>query len=81
MGIPQALRSDLTHTQLSTGARVRPVSCCVDDDWPPFAYVVIEGRAGFSDDLPEVRHWTTRITARHMREDQAEVYGARRRAR
>lgn len=39
--------------------------------------MVIEGRARLSDDLPEVRHWTTRIAARYMGEDQAEAYGAR----
>jgi PPOX class probable F420-dependent enzyme len=58
-------------------ARDGRVAVCVDDDRPPFAYVIVEGTATISEDLPEVRHWATRIGARYMGEDRAEAFGAR----
>ncbi len=53
------------------------VSLCVDDETPPFAFVLIEGTAQISDDLTAVKHWAARIAARYMGEDQAEAYGER----
>ena len=53
------------------------VSLCVDDEIPPFAYVVIEGTAMLSDDLDELRRWATRIAGRYMGADLAESYGRR----
>jgi PPOX class probable F420-dependent enzyme len=53
------------------------VSLCVDDERPPFAYVLIEGTATLSDDLDELRRWATRIAGRYMGADLAESYGQR----
>lgn len=53
------------------------VSLCVDDETPPFAFVVIEGTAVMSDDLAALRVWATRIARRYVGADQAEAYGAR----
>ncbi|MFG3201286.1 PPOX class F420-dependent oxidoreductase [Streptomyces sp. NPDC048192] len=58
-------------------ARDGRVALCVDDDRPPFHFVVLNGRARLSEDLAELRHWATRIAARYMGEDRAEEYGAR----
>ncbi|MFI6437829.1 PPOX class F420-dependent oxidoreductase [Streptomyces sp. NPDC050759] len=58
-------------------ARDGRVALCVDDDRPPFAYVVLQGRARLSEDLDEVRHWAGRIGARYMGEERAEEFGAR----
>lgn len=58
-------------------ARDGRVALCVDDDRPPFHFVVLNGRARLSEDLAEVRLWATRIAARYMGEDRAEEYGAR----
>lgn len=52
-------------------------SLCVDDERPPFSFVVVEGQVELSDDLDEVRGWATRIGGRYMGEDRAEEYGAR----
>jgi hypothetical protein len=49
----------------------------VDDDHPPYDFVVLHGRAELSEDLEEVRHWATRLGARYMGEDRAEEFGAR----
>ncbi|MFE7908280.1 PPOX class F420-dependent oxidoreductase [Streptomyces albogriseolus] len=58
-------------------ARDGRIALCVDDDRPPFAYVVLEGRARLSEDPGELRHWAARIGARYMGEDRAEEFGAR----
>ena len=52
-------------------------SLCVDDERPPFSFVVVEGVAELSDDLGEVRGWATRIGARYMGPERAHEYGAR----
>jgi PPOX class probable F420-dependent enzyme len=53
------------------------VSLCVDDETPPFAFVLIEGTATLSDDPDELRRWATRIAGRYMGADLAESYGRR----
>ncbi|MBT2544118.1 PPOX class F420-dependent oxidoreductase [Streptomyces sp. ISL-44] len=61
-------------------ARDGRVALCVDDDRPPFSYVVLQGRAEISehaDDPDEILHWATRIGARYMGEEQAEAFGRR----
>ncbi|MCO4696243.1 PPOX class F420-dependent oxidoreductase [Streptomyces sp. RO-S4] len=58
-------------------ARDGRIALCVDDDRPPFAYVVLEGRARLSEDPGELRLWAARIAARYMGEERAEEFGAR----
>ncbi|MFC9112876.1 PPOX class F420-dependent oxidoreductase [Streptomyces sp. NPDC057092] len=58
-------------------ARDGRIALCVDDDRPPFAYVVLEGRARLSEVPGELRHWAARIGARYMGEERAEEFGAR----
>jgi PPOX class probable F420-dependent enzyme len=53
------------------------VSLCVDDDRPPFSFVMVEGRADLSDDLAEVRRWAVRLGGRYMGADRGEEFGAR----
>ena len=53
------------------------VSITVDDQTPPYSYVMIEGTVSFSKDADELIRWATRIGGRYMGEDQAEAYGKR----
>jgi len=53
------------------------VSIAVDDQTPPYSYVMIEGTVSFSEDPGELLRWATRIGGRYMGEDQAEAYGKR----
>lgn len=53
------------------------IALCVDDEQPPYAFVVVEGMATTSADLDDLRRWATRIAARYMGEDRADVYGRR----
>jgi PPOX class probable F420-dependent enzyme len=58
-------------------ARDGRAALCVDDERPPYAFVVIQGRAELSDDLETMKRWATRIGGRYMGEDVAERFGAR----
>ncbi|MEU5580030.1 PPOX class F420-dependent oxidoreductase [Streptomyces huasconensis] len=52
-------------------------SLCVDDQEPPYSYVMLECTAEFTDDPRELRRWATRIGRRYMGTEQADAYGAR----
>lgn len=50
---------------------------CVDDQEPPYSFVMLEGTAAMFDDLDELRRWATVIGARYMGADRAEEFGVR----
>jgi PPOX class probable F420-dependent enzyme len=53
------------------------VALCVDDETPPYAFVLIEGGVEISPNPPDMLDWTTRIARRYMGADLAEAYGKR----
>jgi PPOX class probable F420-dependent enzyme len=53
------------------------VALCVDDETPPYAFVLIEGTVDISPNPPDMLDWTTRIARRYMGADLAEAYGQR----
>ena len=53
------------------------IALCVDDESPPFDYVLVEGTATLSADPDDLLAWATRIAARYMGKEQAEAYGQR----
>lgn len=54
------------------------VAICVDDEAPPFSFVLIEGEAEILDPTPEEQlRWATQIAGRYMGDDLAESYGKR----
>ena len=53
------------------------VCLCVDDQEPPYSFVVVVGEATLTEDLDELRHWAAVIGGRYMGEERAEEYGAR----
>jgi len=53
------------------------VALCVDDQAPPYSYVMVEGAATLSDDLDELRRCATAVGARYMGADRADEFGAR----
>jgi PPOX class probable F420-dependent enzyme len=54
------------------------VSMCVDDERPPYAYVIVEGTAEITDPPDEERlYWATRIATRYMGEELGRVFGKR----
>jgi PPOX class probable F420-dependent enzyme len=53
------------------------ICLCVDDETPPFAYVMIEGIATLSGDLNALLVWATCIGSKYLGADQAEALGKR----
>jgi len=53
------------------------VSICVDDESPPYAFVIIQGTAKFSDNQKDLLKWNTILGGRYMGEKLAETYGKR----
>lgn len=58
-------------------ARDPRVTLCVDDERPPFAFVMLEGIAETIDDAAALLPWTTRLAARYVGADLAETFGRR----
>ena len=58
------------------------VALCVDDERPPFSFVIVRGTVELIEDLDQVRHWAGVIGGRYMGADQADgVRRAQRRPR
>ncbi len=53
------------------------VALTVDDEVPPFAFVMVEGEVTLSEDPDALLRWATIIGGRYMGADQAERYGRR----
>jgi len=53
------------------------MSLCVDDENPPFSYVLLFGVAEILEDPDALLKWTTATGGRYMGEDQAEDFGKR----
>lgn len=53
------------------------VSLCIDEDQPPFHFVLIEGTAELEADDPDLLSWATRLGGRYMGAERAEEYGRR----
>ncbi|PAZ15558.1 PPOX class F420-dependent enzyme [Streptomyces sp. SA15] len=59
-------------------ARDGRFALCVDDDRPPYAFVVLQGRAETSENPEEMLRWGGLLGARYMGEDRTqEEYAAR----
>ncbi|MEH0416844.1 PPOX class F420-dependent oxidoreductase [Streptomyces sp. B21-083] len=58
-------------------ARDGRFALCVDQDQPPYAFVLLQGRAKMSEDPDETLRWAGRLGARYVGEDRAEEYAAR----
>jgi PPOX class probable F420-dependent enzyme len=53
------------------------VCLCVDDERPPYAYVMVEGAVTLSEDPDELLRHATAIGGRYMGQDRAEQFGRR----
>ena len=53
------------------------VSLCIDEEEPPFHFVLIEGIAELTAEHPNLLHWSTRIGGRYMGPERADEYGRR----
>ena len=53
------------------------VSLCIDEEEPPFHFVLIEGAADLTAGDPDLLYWATRIGGRYMGVARANEYGRR----
>jgi PPOX class probable F420-dependent enzyme len=53
------------------------VCLCVDEERPPYSFVIVDGTAEISEDLDETLVWATRIGGRYMGAENAEAFGRR----
>ena len=71
----------MTHEESVKGKNLKQgksVSLCVDDEEPPFHFVIVEGDAEILDMSPEEQlKWSTRIAGRYMGAELADQYGKR----
>ncbi|MGQ4328504.1 PPOX class F420-dependent oxidoreductase [Streptomyces hayashii] len=58
-------------------ARDGRFALCVDEDRPPYAFVLLQGRAEISESPDDTLHWGGLLGARYMGNDRAEEYAAR----
>ncbi len=66
-----------TTVKASNIRRDPRVSICVDEETPPYAFVMLEGTASISQQPDELLEIATRIGGRYMGEDLAESFGKR----
>lgn len=66
-----------TTVKASNIRRDPRVSICVDEETPPYAFVMLEGTASISQQPDELLEIATRIGGRYMGEDLAESFGRR----
>ena len=53
------------------------VALSVDDESPPFAFVLLEGEVELSEEPDALLRWATEIGGRYMGADRAEEFGRR----
>jgi PPOX class probable F420-dependent enzyme len=58
-------------------ARTGWASLCVDDQRPPYSFVIVSGPVTISTDLEEMLPFAIRIAERYVGEDLAEQFGRR----
>lgn len=57
--------------------RAGRAALCVDDERPPYAFVIVEGPVELIEDLAQLREAAGRIGGRYLGEDRAEELAAR----
>jgi hypothetical protein len=74
---------DLVFTTAASSVKGRNLqregraAIAVDDQTPPYSYVMVEGAAQCTTDPDELLRWATRIGARYMGDHRAAEYGRR----
>jgi PPOX class probable F420-dependent enzyme len=53
------------------------VTICVDDENPPYSFIIVEGTASLEENSKDLKFWATRTGERYMGSDKAEQFGER----
>jgi PPOX class probable F420-dependent enzyme len=67
------------HTSLKSKTLRRDprFAICVDDQQPPYSYVMLQCEATLSEDLDQLLVWATNLGARYMGKERGEEFGRR----
>jgi PPOX class probable F420-dependent enzyme len=74
---------EVVFTTATSGLKSRALrrdprfALCVDDQSPPYSFVLIEGVATLSEDIDAMLVWATRLGHRYMGAEAAEAFGRR----
>jgi len=66
-----------TSVKMANLRRDPRVVLAIDDETPPYAYVLVEGTATVVDPTPDIRQWATRIAVRYLGDEIGPLYGVR----
>lgn len=66
-----------TTVKASNLMRDPRLALVVDDEEPPYAFVLIEGTAELDPAADDLLDWTARLAGRYLGPELAQVYGAR----
>ncbi|MFB4303788.1 PPOX class F420-dependent oxidoreductase [Actinomadura sp. NTSP31] len=69
-----------THNESIKGrvlSRDPRLSVCVDDQTPPYSYVMIQAEARLVEDMDELLRWATVLGRRYMGPERGEEFGKR----
>jgi PPOX class probable F420-dependent enzyme len=66
-----------TSAKAQAMRRDRRVALVVDDQEPPYSFVLVRGEVSLDEDVDAMLPWATRIGGRYMGEDRAEEFGRR----
>jgi PPOX class probable F420-dependent enzyme len=66
-----------TSAKAQAMRRDRRVALVVDDQEPPYGFVLVRGEVTLDEDVDAMLPWATRIGGRYMGEDRAEEFGRR----
>ncbi|MFN8534103.1 MAG: PPOX class F420-dependent oxidoreductase [Dehalococcoidia bacterium] len=58
-------------------SRTGRAALCVDEETPPFAYVLLEGNVSISSDPGDLLRWATAVGGRYMGANRADEFGRR----
>ncbi|MDJ0407160.1 PPOX class F420-dependent oxidoreductase [Rhodococcus erythropolis] len=70
-------QTEITSVKGRNLARDPRFALVVDDERPPYSFVLFQGTARIDSDPGEARRWAGRLGARYMGEDRAEEYADR----
>lgn len=74
---------ELVFTTGGESIKARPlrrdprIALCIDDQTPPYTFVIVEGTASISEEPAELLRMATAIGGRYMGQDRAEEFGKR----
>ena len=72
-----AINTEMDSIKGRNLARERRACVCVDDQAPPYSFVMVQGRVTITEDPEQVRESATRIARRYVGAEHGREFGER----